>query len=59
MTTISTDSRISTGTRLGSMLMDHFFMTMIAMVFSVPGMVSTFSDAFEVTHEQESFNLMA
>ena len=58
MTAISTDARISTGTRLGSMLMDHCFMTMIAMVFSIPGMVSTFSNAFEVTHEQESFNLM-
>lgn len=53
MTTISTDSPISTGTRLGSMLMDHFFMTMIAVVIAIPGMISTFANAFEVTHEQE------
>jgi hypothetical protein len=33
-------------------------MTMVAMVFSIPGMISTFENAFEVTHEQESFNFM-
>ncbi|WP_291208065.1 RDD family protein [Dyadobacter sp.] len=58
MTTISTNSPISTGTRLGSMLMDYVFTIMIVMVFAVPGMVSTFSNAFEVTHEQESFDFM-
>lgn len=58
MNNVSTDSRISTGTRLGSMLMDHFFMTMIAMIFAIPGMISTFANAFEVTHEQESLDLM-
>jgi len=40
------------------MLLDHFFMTMIAMVFTIPGMISTFANAFEVTHEQKSFDFM-
>lgn len=48
--------QISVGTRLGSMLLDHFFMTMIAMVFYLPGMISTFARAFEVTHEQQSID---
>jgi uncharacterized RDD family membrane protein YckC len=48
--------QISVGTRLGSMLLDHFFMTMIAMVFYLPGMISTFARAFEVTHEQQGID---
>jgi uncharacterized RDD family membrane protein YckC len=48
--------QISIGARLGSMLLDHFFMTMIAMVFYLPGMISTFAGAFEVTHEQQSID---
>ncbi|MHA4740818.1 RDD family protein [Dyadobacter sp. MSC1_007] len=48
--------QISVGTRLGSMLLDHFFMTMVAMVFSLPGMISTFAGTFEVTHEQQSID---
>ncbi|SKB70389.1 hypothetical protein SAMN05660293_01579 [Dyadobacter psychrophilus] len=35
MTTIINDKQISIGIRLGSMLLDHFFITMIAMVFSI------------------------
>lgn len=58
MTAISNDKQINAGTRLASMLLDHFFMTMIAMAFSIPGMISTLSNAFEVTHEQERFNFM-
>ena len=55
----STDNRqISVGTRLGAMLLDHFLMTMIAMVFFLPTMISSFSDAFKVTHEQTDFNFM-
>ncbi|MCE7039098.1 RDD family protein [Dyadobacter sp. CY312] len=50
--------QISVGTRLGSMLLDHFFMTMIAVVFSLPGMIYTFADAFEVTHEQQSVDFL-
>jgi uncharacterized RDD family membrane protein YckC len=49
---------ISVGTRLGTMLLDHVFMTIIAMVFFLPGMISGFSDAFTASHEQTGFNFM-
>jgi uncharacterized RDD family membrane protein YckC len=51
--------QISVGTRLGAMLLDHFFVTMIAMLFFIPGMISGFSDAFKVSHEQTNPNFMA
>jgi uncharacterized RDD family membrane protein YckC len=55
----SLDSRpISVGTRLGAMLLDHVFMTIVAMVFFLPTMISGFSDAFKVSHEQTDFNFM-
>ncbi len=57
MTTID-NKQISVGTRLGAMILDHFFMTMIAMVFFIPGMISGFSDAFKVSHEQTNPNFM-
>jgi uncharacterized RDD family membrane protein YckC len=55
---ITDNKQISTGTRLGAMLLDHVFMTMIAMVFFIPGMISGFANAFKVTHEQTSPNFM-
>jgi uncharacterized RDD family membrane protein YckC len=57
MTTID-NKQISAGTRLGAMILDHFFMTMIAMVFFIPGMISGFSEAFKVSHEQTNPNFM-
>jgi uncharacterized RDD family membrane protein YckC len=57
MTTID-NKQISTGTRLGAMILDHFFMTIIAMVFFFPGMISGFSEAFKVSHEQTNPNFM-
>ena len=55
----TTDSKqISVGLRLGTMILDHFFMTMIATVFFIPSMISGFSDAFNVSHEQTSPNFM-
>ena len=55
----SLDNRpISVGTRLGAMFLDHVFMTIIAMVFFLPTMISGFSDAFKVSHEQTDFNFM-
>lgn len=47
-----TGQKVSAGTRLGSMLLDHFIMTMIAMVFFIPMMIKSFSSAFKITHEQ-------
>jgi uncharacterized RDD family membrane protein YckC len=46
------NSKIDAGTRLGTMLLDHIFMTMIAMVFFIPEMISNFSGAFDISHEQ-------
>lgn len=54
MTNPTNTNKINTGTRLAAMLLDHFFMTMIALVFFIPGIVSDFSDAFKVSHEPAS-----
>lgn len=53
-----TNKPISVGARLGAMFLDHFFMTIIAMVFVLPRMISNFSDALKISHEQEDFNIM-
>ncbi|MBW3466630.1 RDD family protein [Arthrospiribacter ruber] len=49
-----TEQKTNAGTRIGSMLLDHIAMTFIAMIFFIPGMISGFSTAFEVSHEQTS-----
>jgi uncharacterized RDD family membrane protein YckC len=43
MTNVTTvnNKQINTGTRLGAMLADHFFMSLIAMIFYFPEMVSS------------------
>lgn len=56
--TLNENRPITVGTRLGAMFLDHLFMTIIAMVFFLPTMVSGFSDAFKVSHEQTDFNFM-
>lgn len=38
------------------MVLDHFIMTMIAMVFFIPMMIKGFSSAFTITHEQTNMN---
>lgn len=43
---------VNAGIRLGSMIVDHFIMTMIAMLFFIPTMIDTFSGAFTISHEQ-------
>lgn len=47
-----TEQKTNAGIRIGSMLLDHIAMTFIAMIFFMPGMISGFSTAFEVSHEQ-------
>jgi uncharacterized RDD family membrane protein YckC len=47
-----TEQKVNSGTRLGSMILDHLIMTIIAMIFFIPGMISSFSNAFTITHEQ-------
>jgi uncharacterized RDD family membrane protein YckC len=49
---MTTEQKTNAGTRIGSMLLDHIAMTFIAMIFFVPGMISGFSTAFEINHEQ-------
>jgi hypothetical protein len=51
MTSIENKTIIA-GTRLGAMLLDHFFMSMITMVFFLPNIISGFTNAFKVSHEQ-------
>lgn len=46
------EQKTNAGIRIGSMLLDHFAMTLIAMIFFIPGMISGLSTAFEVNHEQ-------
>jgi uncharacterized RDD family membrane protein YckC len=54
---ISNDNRpINVGTRLAAMLLDHIFMTIIATALFLPIIISNFSNAFEVSHEQTDFN---
>lgn len=48
------EKETNAGTRLASMLVDHFAMTFIAMFFFIPGMISTFATLFQVNHEQVS-----
>jgi len=47
--------RISLGSRLVSMLLDHVIMSIIAVVFFIPQMISAFS-GFETSHEPMQFN---
>lgn len=49
-----TEQKVNTGTRIGAMMLDHIAMTMIAMVFFIPGMITSFIKAFEITHEQNN-----
>jgi uncharacterized RDD family membrane protein YckC len=49
---MTTEQKTNAGTRIGSMLLDHIAMTFIAMIFFVPRMISGFSTAFEINHEQ-------
>ena len=40
------------------MLLDHVFMTIIVMVFFLPTLISDFSDAFKISHEQTDSKFM-
>lgn len=47
------EKNLNAGTRLGSMILDHFLMTMICMLFFIPTMIKGFAGAFTITHEQK------
>jgi uncharacterized RDD family membrane protein YckC len=57
--TSNSNKPISVSTRLGAMILDHVFMTIIVMLFLLPEIVSNFSNVFKVSHEQSNFNFMA
>lgn len=48
---------VTAQTRIGSMVLDHFAMTCIAMIFFIPGMISSLSTIFDVSHEPGGFDL--
>lgn len=50
-----TDKKLERGTRLGTMLLDHFFMTMIAGIFFIPEIISMTSNV--LVHEQPKSNV--
>ena len=58
MTAPSQHPPISTGLRLGAMLLDHFFMCVIAMLFFLPGFIISFSNSFSDFHETDSTGLL-
>lgn len=51
------EQKIDAGTRLAAMILDHFIMTFGAAVFMIPGMISSFANAFNISHEQTSPDL--
>ncbi|WP_024769110.1 RDD family protein [Aquimarina macrocephali] len=51
------EQKISTGLRIASMLFDHIVMTFIEMFFFIPGMISGFLTAFEISHEPTTFDI--
>ena len=52
-----TEQKVNAGTRLGTMILDHIIMTFAAMVFAIPGMISGFATAFNISHEQTNPDL--
>jgi uncharacterized RDD family membrane protein YckC len=58
MTNQTNNNQINLGIRLGAMLLDHFIMSIVFMLFSIPLMISGFKDAFTITHEQKSIDFM-
>ena len=54
---MTTQNKVSVGTRLASMLLDHFMMSMIATIFFIPMMIKTFATALNISHEQTEIDL--
>jgi uncharacterized RDD family membrane protein YckC len=47
------NKEINAGTRLGAMILDHFIMSIIAMIFYIPAMIRIFTNAFDDEHEHK------
>jgi uncharacterized RDD family membrane protein YckC len=51
-----TEQKVTVGIRLGTMILDHIIMTFIIMLFALPDIISSFSNAFDISHEQMNSN---
>ncbi len=54
--TLTNERPITVGARLAAMLLDHFFMTFIAVAFLLPTMISDMFTSFTPSHEPTYFN---
>ena len=52
------NKQINVGIRLATMLLDHFLMTMIAMVFVFPSLFSELSQSLTVSHDQPNLDIL-
>ncbi|MDP4265127.1 MAG: RDD family protein [Bacteroidota bacterium] len=50
------EQKITPSIRFGSMILDHFIMTLIAMAFLIPQMITRIANDFKVTHEQTNLD---
>jgi uncharacterized RDD family membrane protein YckC len=51
------EQKVNAGTRLAAMFLDHVIMTFAMMILAIPGMVATFSKAFNVGHDRPQASL--
>lgn len=52
-----TQSKVNTGTRIGSMLLDHFIMSAAAMILTLPAVFINFFSAFNAAHPTTEFGI--
>ncbi|WP_222164626.1 RDD family protein [Edaphocola aurantiacus] len=52
-----TQSKVNTGTRIGSMLLDHFIMSAAAMILTLPAVFMNFFSAFNAAHPTPGFGI--
>jgi uncharacterized RDD family membrane protein YckC len=50
---------VNAGTRLAAMILDHIFMTFIAMLFYLPVMIANLATGFKVSHDQDDAAFMS
>lgn len=50
---------VNAGTRIATMVLDHVFMTFIAMIFYLPVMIANFATGFKVSHDQDDAAFMS
>lgn len=50
------EPKLNIGTRIASMLIDHFIMTIVSVLFSLPLMIKCISSLMEISHEESEIN---